>query len=264
MMTNQNHALEAIVALICVVAATGIFPDSLFSQSKSPSVTKRSIGNANAAQDLYGVGIRVGFYLQALAGVIAVIRPLRSPGGGTPIIFSSAVFIAILAAWTKMAVSRDISPAETIVVINMLGSNSNAIINAIYNTGIRGSAIGLLICILMHIWEVCIMVWFWPVGQHRLPALRTGGYTWFFVKVHIDGWYKWTMTTFSAIGVIFLILLICPLGLKLLSAVNWWWKSSSQEARWVRLLLDILFRGLTSFVDNQKLPGSPKKKTRLR
>jgi hypothetical protein len=105
------------------------------------------------------------------------------------------------------------------------------------------------------------MVWFWPVGQHRLPALRTGGYTWFFVKVDIGGWYKCMMTAVSAIGVIILMLLICGLGLPFLNAVNWWWKNSSDEARWVRMLLGILFRWPDKFLQAIKnYPDLPIKK----
>ncbi|KAF2794331.1 hypothetical protein K505DRAFT_242405 [Melanomma pulvis-pyrius CBS 109.77] len=207
--------IYAIVLSTIVVSA--VISSRRISPPKGDSTKDLAIGDSSASQDLYGIGVRIGFYLQAAAGSINAFRPLRLPAGGTPIIFSSAVFVAILASWNKLAVDQKISPAETIVIFNILGSNVTAIVTSIFQNEIRGDAIDLFLFNFMFLWQLAVMLWFWTIEQYRLPCLNTNGYTWLIVRVKIDGWYRKFMIVNSVLGTF----MFCCFSLNLNGLQTW-------------------------------------------
>ncbi|KAF2839407.1 hypothetical protein M501DRAFT_789163 [Patellaria atrata CBS 101060] len=196
-------------------------------------VSRRVIGNPDAAQDTYGIGIRVGLYLQSIAGMIIMIRPLRSPAGGPPMIFSTVIFISVLAAWCRLVIKKDISAAETLVICNILGTNMTTVGTSIINSGIRGNALGLVLYNATSLWFNGVFMWFWPVGRSKLPKLDTINVTWFFTRVSIDGWYWKMMAALTALSSFLVLFSVYNSLTKAVIPISkWWWNDILDDDEW--------------------------------
>ena len=207
---------------------------NLFSYAISKKLNDRNVGNSTFAQDIYGVGVRVGLYLQALSGILVTIRPLRQPGGATPIIFSTIICLSILGSWTKRAVSHDISPAESIVVFNMLLTNTSPAMIGTINAGVRGNVLGFFCWIILILWLQGAQLWFYPIGSSILPPLGTPGIAWFFVQVRIRSWYWKVLTaSLSATTVVLLILTLNLMFGAVIPAAKWWIGDYQDDDLWV-------------------------------
>jgi hypothetical protein len=86
-------------------------------ESKPNTLLPRSAGNSDFAQDIYGIGVRVGLYLQAVSAMVVALRPLRQPGGASPLILSSIISISILGSWTRRAMLNDIQQRQSSLLI---------------------------------------------------------------------------------------------------------------------------------------------------
>ena len=102
----------------------GVAGDPIASNTPSGMKTPRdSIGNENAAADVYGLGVRLGFYLQGFTQLLHII-PLRKNSGRGVKLACASIAISILASWSVLARDRLISPCETFLVTFILNSVS--------------------------------------------------------------------------------------------------------------------------------------------
>ncbi|KAF2673241.1 hypothetical protein BT63DRAFT_150970 [Microthyrium microscopicum] len=178
---QPKHQLERIIFTWLILCGSAITVVSIYfslSGGHEPNrISARSAGNEVFAQDIYGLGIRAGLYLQAISSQIVAVRPLRQPGGAAPMLFSTVVCISILGSWTRRAALYDISPAESIVVFNILGTNLATAFIGTVNGGVRGNAFGLCCWLVSTLWLQGAQLWFYPVGSSLLPYLGTENLT---------------------------------------------------------------------------------------
>jgi hypothetical protein len=194
------------------VEASNLQPNTSHTLSDRSMGSSTSVGNSVSAVDIYGRGVRAGFYLQSAGISIAAIRPFRhwvrerlyggqvseidEPHNETPVIAFSIVLVAVLINLTTQISSHNISPAEVIVVSSII--NTNTIVNfGLLGSGfgeLRGNGIGNFLNFACSVWLLILQMWFWIRGRKMLPLLGTQSRTWFFVKVRIDGWY-WIFST---------------------------------------------------------------------
>jgi hypothetical protein len=206
----------------------------LMGVTTSKELVPRATGNLDFAQDIYGLGIRTGLYLQAIAAIVVALRPLRQPGGATPIIFSTVICISILGSWTRRAALSNISPAETIVIFNMLATNLATALIGTLNSGFRGNAFGIWWWLISSLWLHAAQLWFYSVGRLRLPLLGTEDMAWFFVPVEINGWYWKVMVALSSMGALSgLLASRTMLKSIIIPTATWWWKRKQDDHSWV-------------------------------
>lgn len=186
--------------------------DSNFGPNTSKTLDDHSVGNSVSAVDIYGLGVRIGFYLQSAGITVSAIRPFRhwlrerlfgwvaderdEPHSDTSVIAFSIVLVAVLINLTTQISGHNISPAEVIVVLSII--NTNTIVNfALLGSGfgeLRGNGIGYFLNFACSVWLLVLQMWFWTKGRKTLPLLGMPSRTWFFAEVRIDGWY-WIFST---------------------------------------------------------------------
>ncbi|KAH8586828.1 hypothetical protein B0O99DRAFT_695094 [Bisporella sp. PMI_857] len=161
-----------LVIIFCIVAITRIWnalDESGDFRSSASSLHKR-IGNGTAANDLYGLGVRIGIYAQATG--ILMSSGCRKVGGIK--IACSATMIALLACWTLLADDRAFSACEAFLVLTLVQFAS--------------------------IWAVVASFWFWGTLYAQLPRLGTKNQAWMFARVSVRGWFRIFMLVSASIS----------------------------------------------------------------
>jgi hypothetical protein len=149
-----------------------------------------SIGNQNAAADVYGLGVRLGFYLQGFTQLLHII-PLRKDSGRGVKLACASIAISILASWSILAADKLISPCEAFLVTFILNSVSLPAGLAILNPdAIVGEGIGLMLFILTMVWTNVATTWTYAKLWHTLPLLDTKNVVFFFAPVSVTGGFR--------------------------------------------------------------------------
>jgi hypothetical protein len=227
-------------------------PDS-FTNTTFPNTTRADtapIGDARAASDIYGTGVRTGIYLQFFG---LLISAAAGKGRGTKMTCASLA-AGLLISWTRLVETDEISPAESIVVLYLL----NAILFPAMTSFLcqnawigEAFAMGCVLCI--NLWTVIANLWFWAALWNSLPALGTPGVTW-----------AWTMKSITEpeVRIENLVYLVCSLiftsvhfviGWVFLKAAARAWGSADDKvkmdsARERRLAMYRVFNGVLSLV----------------
>lgn len=136
----------------------------------------KRIGNNDAASDLYGLGIRIGLYLQGFSFVINSIfaRPKERSSQVLPTV---TIVFALLCSQSILAQDRSISPAELLVTINLTAIALGPALLLIVVTRMNGQATALLLTIIGMIFSQIINLWFWFGGHQKLPLFGTQNLT---------------------------------------------------------------------------------------
>ena len=158
---------------------------------------RRDVGNVDAGADLYGIGVRIGVYLQVIAMLIACTTHTGAP----KIHMACVAFLAgLLVSWTILVREKTISPCEAAIVVYL--------IDAIMLIGLPlgmapvtswSDGIGYCLMFCFSIWAIVSNMWFWTRLSLQLPTLGTHDTTWFFVKVRIDHWFRIFSIVISAL-----------------------------------------------------------------
>ncbi|EFR05212.1 hypothetical protein MGYG_08226 [Nannizzia gypsea CBS 118893] len=174
-----------------------------------------TIGSPEAAQDLYGLGVRVGFYLQGLGMILYnygpdevedtnIItsddqKPKNEHGKGLKIA-SGSITLAILASWFGFAAHARFSAAESIIILLMVISLSLTAKSTLMNSRtIVGELIGLMALLLTELGVCAALLWTFAVLVKRLPLLGTKNLVFFFAPVRLDGWFRYLALVYCVI-----------------------------------------------------------------
>lgn len=137
--------------------------------------------------DLYGLGIRLGIYIQMITVQISGVTSARAHGK-TSDHLGEAALIFILSAGIVLArlVSRaEIQPVEVVPILTLLVAH----LGVCRVPWWQGRTL-----ILIYVAEVSLlvglMVWFWWSGMETLPRSCANDYAFFFHKVRIWGWFR--------------------------------------------------------------------------
>ncbi|EGX52827.1 hypothetical protein AOL_s00007g163 [Orbilia oligospora ATCC 24927] len=164
--------------------------------------TEEILGNDNAAQDLYGTGVRVGLYLQSSGLALYNYSSDKHSRQGLKIA-SGSICIAILSPWFVFAAQQAFSPCEAFIVLLMLsslfppGSTLRNIDDAV------GQQILGLVAILLSTLGISL-AFIWTFGKLvvTLPELGTKNVVFFCTRVSLKGWFRWLALTYFSIDAI--------------------------------------------------------------
>ena len=166
-------------------------------QADSIPNVRRQHGNSNAAGDLYGLGIRVGAYLQVFGMLLSCLRSGKRRIGIR--LLSSAVCVSLLLSWTILACRRDISPCEAWLVLSLINAYGTPRSAAMNDRGKKAGGIGLSFAGLSEVWQSISFMWFFATLFRELPLLGTYNRVWFFTAVDISGWFRILMLVYGSL-----------------------------------------------------------------
>lgn len=175
--------------------------DAVADFTSSRSYLQTRAGNTGVANDVYGLGVRVGIYTQA-TGMLLSAGCLQ--GSGIKIA-SSATMIGLLSSWTVLARNKDFSACEAVLIITLISTISLAGMPVSFITASEGGIGGLALTIA-NLWTLCIAFWFWSTLYNNLPNLNTDGAVWMFVRVSAFGWFRIFMLVAAGLSALMIIL----------------------------------------------------------
>jgi len=153
-------------------------------------LTKRYNGSSFAASDIYGLGIRVGLYCQAIGMFLAAIPGPKRASIGIKLT-SSGYMIAILTSWTVLVQRQEMSPCEGWLILTLTGMLAIPAAVTCYDfDSIIGETFAFDLVFLSFLWTTSSALWFWATLYQSLPLLGTNDLVWFFVNVNITGWFR--------------------------------------------------------------------------
>lgn len=155
---------------------------------------------------------------------------------------SAVLQFALLASCTTLIVSKSISPAETLVALNILGfatapalvnnaafATSPLLLESYTVTQTHGYGMVMIVFMANSLWCTGLTTWFWARGYAVLPQLGTSNTAFFFTHVQLGGWFRvWSLLTVS----IECVLVLAGVSIGLYSwgkSVRWWWQGKNVE-----------------------------------
>ncbi|KAF2792031.1 hypothetical protein K505DRAFT_339041 [Melanomma pulvis-pyrius CBS 109.77] len=203
---SKAQILLCIVALIVCLSTTGSDASPLpFSDGLDPRLSKAIpvrraecsfVGNS----DVYGLGIRLGVYLQWLVSHIAN-RSYYARGSIGNLLDTNAIFLsALLVATSLLSMRKDETYAVeiTISLYLMWGTLGSVFTIRGYRTILAPkdklhkpfSRLGAHTRAILSLATSSLSIWFWFAGAKSLKATSCVPYIFFFARVHLLGWAR--------------------------------------------------------------------------
>lgn len=199
------------------------------------------VGNS----DIYGIGIRIGFYLQTTATALSIFiqsnyKGVQSSSFTTNQWFGTALLIALCYTTAKGSLfASEIYVASILLVatfhqpkhldktpkirsassIGNYGENGSSATELEYTLGHRRSLITEGLLCLAHGGCIGYLLWYWFKGvfSEKRPG-NCQDYAFFFARVRLDGWVVWPMRVYliykafaEAVLVLFTLILVSVL-----------------------------------------------------
>ncbi|KAJ5184464.1 hypothetical protein N7491_007671 [Penicillium cf. griseofulvum] len=169
------------------------------------------VGNEGAAQDLYGLGVRIGLYLQALGLILSSHGGGKERGKGLKVA-SGAITVSILGSWFVYAARTQFSPSEAIIVLLILTSLlAPATSTLLIPRTIVGEIPGLVALMIADLGISAAFVWTFAQLVSTLPLLNTTNLVFFFAPVALNGWFRYLALAISIVDAIFSLRLMYKL-----------------------------------------------------
>lgn len=152
-------------------------------QGRERDMDGNQAGNSSAAGEIYGLGVRIGIYLQVFAMALSNIRMIRK--GSKKAGRLSAFMFALLSSWTILVRRKSLSPCEAWLVLSL-----------IYGVGLDlpeitgGEGIATVMSIICGLWLAISGIWFWGRLCWELPDLGTRNLVFMFRPVEVTGWFR--------------------------------------------------------------------------
>ncbi|KAK0645223.1 hypothetical protein DIS24_g8120 [Lasiodiplodia hormozganensis] len=158
------------------------------------------IGNSDAGQDLYGLGVRIGFYLQSLGMLLYMYSGQKDYGQGLKVA-SGSITISMLASWFGYAARGLLSPAEAVIILLIIISlNFPAKATLANSRTIVGEMLGLVTMLVVELATCAALLWtFARLVDGDLPTLGTPNVVFFFGEVGLNGWFRYLVLVYCAI-----------------------------------------------------------------
>lgn len=156
-------------------------------------------GNTNAAGDLYGLGMRLGVYLQVFGMLLYCLGSHHRSRTGIKLL-SSAVCLAFLSSWTALVSREQISPSEAWLVLSLVNAYAAPRLPAIKHWDKSGGGgVAYAFSAISVVWESFAFVWLFAARVRQLPLLGTKDRVWLFTAVDVTGWFRILMLIYSAV-----------------------------------------------------------------
>jgi hypothetical protein len=181
----------------------------------------RRQGNPQVAGDIYGVGLRVGAYLQIAGMLLSCVRTENRSRSGI-LLLSSSVCISLFIALTVLISRHTISPCEAWLILSLTAAYGVPRFCALNEKDHPTGGIATLLCLISLLWQHVLYFWFWTIQYRQLPLLGTENRVWFFAPVDIGGWFRIFMLAATCIDSIMTVGSIgAYINLMVLRFVNW-------------------------------------------
>lgn len=182
------------IVLGCIGTVTALLPwgdhqDAFTTNAKRTSGP--ASGNSDVASDLYGIGVRIGFYVQALMNILCFFKI----GSTNPPFIAVATSVALLICWTITDAERQISPCESWIVHNLfsiVGLTSLLLAIAIDGNeqpkGSKRSMTARMVVVfasVANLWAFGARLWFFIKLATQLPSLGTKDVAWLYGTWHL-------------------------------------------------------------------------------
>lgn len=178
---------------------------------------QRTGGDPSAAADLYGIGVRIGIYLQSIGMLVSLFQEL---GKGYKLAISSNAN-GLLLAWTILMQRNAFSFCESYLILIEVSCFllPGSIIIVDFQTA-ANEIVGLIGLLLALCWLNAGALWLFTTHYSQLPQLGTSNVGWMFARVRLDGWYRiflivfWSTTCFVLAIVIILVFFLLKFVLR--------------------------------------------------
>ena len=173
-------------------------------------ITRRDECGFSGNPDIYGLGIRIGYYTQALSVWIANFfvlnesKKLRSVNT----LFMFALFIGLI--WISHDPSQTYA-IEAFLLVQLLSATWYVgILNKskFSNRNWKFSPLRMVIQDLTLLGILAYSIWFWWIGLDHMQKTPCGTYIFFLSKVSLYGWYREGFKVLSVIAVSFNLIIL--------------------------------------------------------
>lgn len=213
--------------------------------SVTDTYTKRMTGNSAAAGDLYGLGVRVGLYLQTLGMLLSLIGAGKDSvqdkksGAGLKLAIS-ANMLAILFSTVTLIRRKTISPCETWLILTLIQQLIYASWSALCNPyTVSGEGIGIFALCFANVAVAAVTVQFWATTYNELPLLGTPNLAWFYVNVVLNHWFRIFSLVGASLNIFANALLVLAVSPLMVIAWEAWWNGKKKDVTdmdWLRYL----------------------------
>jgi hypothetical protein len=203
---SKAQIFVCIVALIVCLSTSGSDASPLWASSESDprpskvSPVRRAECSFAGNSDAYGLGIRLGVYLQWLGSHIANRTYYARDSIGN-LLDTNAIFLsALLVATWLLSVRKDETYAVEIAILLYLmwGTLGSVFTIRGYRTVLAPankyqkpfSLLGAQMRALLSMATSSFSIWFWFAGAKSLKATSCVPYVFFFARVHLLGWAR--------------------------------------------------------------------------
>ena len=226
-MTKQDIGVSVILAFIVLsLRVSALSVNAGTPATVSHGLETRQNGSSPAAADLYGIGIRIGIYLQSVGMLMSLVRQ----GRGSYKLAVSANTIAVLISWTILARRKTFSPCEAWLVLSILGVlffPAGATLCNVANTA--GEGIGIFLVVVSSMWLFISILWLFVSLIYRLPQLGTTNTAWIFVPVPLDGWFRVLMLVAASLFLLSSVLTAFGATLLIHEAMKCWYTGEDSD-----------------------------------
>ena len=177
---------------------------------RASQVIRRDECGFSGNPDIYGLGIRIGYYSQALSVwtanffVVSESKKLRSVNT----LFMFAMFIGLI--WISHDPTQTYA-IEAFLLIQLLSTTWYVgILNQskFSSKNWKFSPLRMVIQDLTLLGILSYSIWFWWIGLDRMQKTPCGTYIFFLSKVSLYGWYRSGFKILSAIAVAFNLIIL--------------------------------------------------------
>jgi hypothetical protein len=184
-------------------------PDSSASQLDL-GLLRRTIGNPNAAGEIYGMGLRVGAYLQIFGMLLSCIRNGENRSREGILLLSSSVCLSLFLALTILVSRHDLSPCEAWLILSLAAAYGAPRFCAVNEKSTPTAGIATVCCLASLLWQEVLYFWFWTTLYRQLPLLGTANRVWFFAPVDLAGWFRIFMVVATCLDSLIAVIAIGP------------------------------------------------------
>lgn len=237
--------LSTIVPLFSLAMPVESQRPELYIPQTTLNMIRRQNGNPGVAGDIYGLGLRVGAYLQIFGMLLSCIRTQKRSRAGI-LLLSSSVCLALFLAWTILVVRRSISPCEAWLILSLSAAYGVPRFSAMNETESSKGGVAIICCLVSCLWQEILYFWLFTTLYRELPLLGTSNLVWFFAPVNLGGWFRILMLVVTCLKALLLPCAIGPyLNMALERFVDWTGVHDSagcdlkSESLWTRFLVTV-------------------------
>lgn len=161
--------------------------------------------------DIYGLGIRLGFYFQLIAFIIAITRKVSKEPRGTLLDSINVTLLAKFVAIVRETVGGTVRTFDLYIVDNLIFTQVST---AVFSPDLfLLHPVNSMVMALLALGIQTFDIWFWYDGIDKLPrSTCPDDYGFFFARVSLYGWFR---TFWKVISVLTAVLagLTCIAGM---------------------------------------------------